>query len=303
MWQVMLGASVATMVLTPLLLGIAPAIGSRAATQCAAVIEADVEAGIPHLSGHVIVLGFGIGGQLVSRALRSLNVPYLILELNGATVQRAKADGELIFYGDATSRESLHAARVEDALAIVSLLSDPDAAFRMVKIAREITSTIPIVVRTRYRLEADRLKGAGATVAVAEELEASLEVVAQLLGRLNIPGNIIEPLLDMFRRELVSLRPVRAPRAMLDSLPDAIQQMPISTHRIEAHHWGNGHSIADLDLRAKTNASVLAIHRAGRYITALTPDERLKEGDVLYLIGDESDVMLARQLLSGADAD
>jgi K+/H+ antiporter YhaU regulatory subunit KhtT len=60
--------------------------------------------------------------------------------------------------------------------------------------------------------------------------------------------------------------------------------------------------MADLNLRANTNASVLAIHRGDRYITALSPDERLKEGDVLYLIGDESDVMLARQLLSGDPA-
>jgi CPA2 family monovalent cation:H+ antiporter-2 len=250
----------------------------------------------------VIVLGFGIGGQLVSRALRDLNVPYLILELNGATVQRARAEGELIFYGDASSPESLHAARAEHALAIVSLLSDPDGTYRMVRIARDISPTLPIVVRTRYRLEADRLQHAGATVAVAEELEASLEVVAQLLARLNIPGNTIEPLLDVFRRESVSLRPVRAPRANLDSLPTAIQQMPVSTHRIEAHHWANGRSMADLNLRANTNASVLAIHRGERYITALSPDERLVEGDVLYLIGDESDVILARQLLSADPA-
>jgi CPA2 family monovalent cation:H+ antiporter-2 len=297
MWQIMLGASVATMVLTPMLLGIAPAIGARMGRR-SRTGSVEIEAGIPPLSGHVIVLGFGIGGQLVSRALRDLNVPYLILELNGATVRRARADGHLIFYGDATSRESLHAARLEHALGIVSLLSDPDAAYRMVRAARELAPGVAIVVRTRYRLEADRLQSAGATVAVAEELEASLEVVAQLLARLNIPGNVIEPLLDIFRRESVSLRPLRAPRSMMDSLPEAIKRMPVSTHRIEAAHWGNGRSMAELNLRANTNASVLAIQRGDRYITTLSPDERLREGDVLFLLGDDSDVMLARQLLS-----
>jgi CPA2 family monovalent cation:H+ antiporter-2 len=172
----------------------------------------------------------------------------------------------------------------------------------MVKAAREISPTLAIVVRTRYRTEADRLQAAGATVAVAEELEASLEVVAQLLARLRIAGNVIEPLLDVFRRELVSLRPVRAPRANLDSLPEAIQQMPVSTHRIEPRHWGRGRTISELNLRANTNASVIAIQRADRYITALSPDERLQEGDVLFLVGDESDIMLARNLLTGADA-
>ena len=297
MWQVMLSASVTTMVLTPLLLHIAPMVGARAAAQRGAM-EPDLESGIPHLSGHVIILGFGVGGQLVARALRDLNVPYLILELNGATVRRARAEGERIFYGDATSPESLHAAHFEHALALVSLLSDPDAAMRMVKAAREISATVPVIVRTRYRLEADRIQAAGATVAVAEELEASLEVMAQLLARLNIAGNIIEPLLDVFRRELVSLRPLHAPTAANDSLTEAIRRTPVATHRIEPDQWGQGRSIAEINLRASTNASVIAIQRGERYITALSPDERLGAGDVLYLVGDESDVLLARKLLS-----
>jgi CPA2 family monovalent cation:H+ antiporter-2 len=285
------------MVLTPVLLGLAPAIGAWMGRRTR--VDPELEAGIPHLEGHVIVLGFGVGGQLVSRALRDLNVPYLILELNGATVRRARAEGERIFYGDVTSSDSLHAARVESAIAIVSLLSDADATLRMVKIARGMSATIPIVVRTRYRLEADRLQRAGATVAVAEELEASLEVVAQLLVRLNIPGNVIEPLLDIFRRESTALRPVRAPQARVHSLPEAIQQMPVSTFRIEPRHWANGQTMARLDIRARTNASVIALQRDERYITVISPEEKLVAGDVLYLVGDETDVLLARALLVG----
>ena len=297
MWQIMLGSSVATMVLTPLLLALGPVIGSRLASRVGAAVDRDLESGIPNLSGHVIILGFGVGGQLVARALRDLNVPYLILELNGSTVQRAKAAGERIFYGDATSHESLEAARFEHALALVSLVSDPHAAMRMVRAARAISTTVPVVVRTRYRLEADRLQAAGATVAVAEELEASLEVVAQLLARLDIAGNLIEPLLDVFRRELVSLRPLHAPRDMHDSLTEAIRRTPVSTHRVEREHWGEGRSISEINLRAATNASVIAIQRGDRYITALSPEERLQTGDVLFLVGDDSDVMLARNLL------
>lgn len=301
MWQALLGASIATMIATPSLLAVAPAVASWFRAGDVSRAMGLVPGGIPPISGHVIVFGFGIGGQLVARAIRDLGVPYLILELNGATVRRAKAEGEPVFYGDATSPESLHAARVEHAIAVVSLLSDPDAAERMVKSVREISTSIPIVVRTRYRLEAERLKELGATVAVAEELEASLEVLAQLLGRLHVAGNTIEALLDVFRRESVSLRPVRAPRAMLQSLPEPLRQMPVSSHRVEEGQWTVGRTVAELNLRAQTGASILAVQRDDRYNMSLSPDDLIETGDILYLTGDDSDIMLARRRLQEGD--
>jgi CPA2 family monovalent cation:H+ antiporter-2 len=302
MWQTMLGASIATMIATPSLLAAAPVVASwaRAGQRPRAPRAAG---GIPPISGHVIVLGFGLGGRLVARAIRDLHLPYLVLELNGATVRQAKAEGERIFYGDATSPESLQAAGVERALAVVSLLSDPDAARRMVKSVRDVAPSVPIVVRTRYRLEAERLQALGATVAVAEELEASLEVVAQLLSRLQVAGNTVEALVDLFRRESVSLRPVRAPRTMLQALPEPLQRMPVSTHRVEPGQWAIGRTVAEVDLRARAGASILAIQRDGRYLTAPAPDEAIHGDDVLYLIGEDRHVLRARhRLQEGRDA-
>ena len=159
----------------------------------AASVRTRLEAeGIPQLSGHVIILGFGVGGQLVARALRDLSVPYLILELNGATVaaREGRRRADLLWRRD-QPREPRTPPASNGRSRLVSLLSDPDAALRMVKTVRELDPICRIIVRTRYRLEADRLRAAGATVAVAEELEASLEVLAQLLARLDIPGNVI----------------------------------------------------------------------------------------------------------------
>ena len=149
MWQVLLGASVASMIVTPALLGIAPEVGIRLTQAITPRLRGTSlekltaptgvmteESSENKLTNHVIIFGFGAGGRLVARALRDLRISYIVLELNGATVQQAKAEGEPIVYGDATSPESLHAAGVEHALAVVSLLSDPDAALRMVMLVR-----------------------------------------------------------------------------------------------------------------------------------------------------------------------
>ena len=143
---------------------------------------------IPQLSGHVVVLGYGIGGQLVGRALTEFGVRYLVLELNGLAVRAAREKGEPIFFGDATSPDALSAAGVERARAVVLVLSDPDASMLAVRTARTLAPDVPIIVRARYRKEADRLVEMGASMAVAEEFEASLEVLTQLLSRLQVPG-------------------------------------------------------------------------------------------------------------------
>ena len=58
-------------------------------------------------------------------------------------------------------------------------------------------------------------------------------------------------------------------------------------------------SIAQLDLRAVTGASVLAIASGDEDVTAPTGDEILKEGDVLALAGPNHAVQEARELLLG----
>ena len=295
-WQVLLGASILTMMATPSLLSSAPALGAWARSRKTPK-AGEVDLPEQGYRNHVIILGFGVGGRMVARSLRELRVPYIVLELNGATVRAGRQAGEHIVYGDAMSPESLHGMHVERAAAIISLMSDPGASERMIRSVRSISPTVPIIVRARYRLEAERLKELGATIAVAEELEASLEVLAQLLSRMNVASNMIEPLLDVFRRESVRMRSVKAPTAPLDALPAEIQRMPVATYQIEASQWAVGRSLAEIDLRARTGASVLAIRRGQDYTTSPGGDVRIAEGDVLYLLGDESDVALAKRQL------
>lgn len=298
-WQLLLGASVLTMAAAPSLVGWAPSIGARLASRSRGGKEQHGD-GIPELSEHVIILGYGIGGRLLARALGEVSTKYLILELNGASVQEGRAKGEPIFYADATVTEPLEAAGVTRAAAVVSVLSDPDASYRAVRAVRRLSPTVPMIVRTRFRLEAERMNRAGATLAVAEELEASLEVLAQLLMRLHIPGNVVEVLLETYRRTTTVVRTGRAKRAPsmpFGELPVAIADVPVASFRMSADMGGVGRTLAELDLRAETGATVLAIRRGGKTVSSPDAGFRLEAGDDLYLLGDESDVMLARHRL------
>jgi K+/H+ antiporter YhaU regulatory subunit KhtT len=56
--------------------------------------------------------------------------------------------------------------------------------------------------------------------------------------------------------------------------------------------------LSEANLRAETHALVIAVQHGDRYITSPPADLRLTEGDFLYLLGDESDVLLARRRLT-----
>jgi CPA2 family monovalent cation:H+ antiporter-2 len=296
-WQILLASSIATMLATPVLVAIAPKAGTWLAEKAKRADERVSDEAHESMSDHVVILGFGVGGRLLARALRQLAVPYVILDMNGATVREIRSQGESIFFGDATNEDALRGAGVPRARAIVAVLSDPYASARAVTAIRSLNREAPIIVRARYRLEAESLQQIGATVAVAEELEASLEVLAQTFARLDVPGNVIEVLLESFRRESTGIRSVRAPSQPLDALPSAIRKTPVASHQLGEDDWAIGRTLAEINLRAETGALIIAVQQNGRYLTSPPADLALSTGDILYLVGDDSDIMLARRHL------
>ena len=98
------------------------------------------------------------------------------------------------------------------------------------------------------------MRRAGATLAIAEELEASLEAMAQLLVRLDIPGNVAEHLVTEARQSLAapSQRPIEAPAVPSRPVAAALGEAPVSSYQLAPGDWAVGRTLAGLDLRAAT---------------------------------------------------
>jgi CPA2 family monovalent cation:H+ antiporter-2 len=294
-WQVLLGASVLTMMLTPWLVSVAPVFGGWLAERRRSDRQRPAEAAV-ELAGHVVILGFGVGGQLIARALHEVQTPCVILELGGIAVREGAAAGYRILYGDATAVEPLKAAGVDRAAAVVAVLSDPGASERAVRAVRALNVRVPVIVRTRYRLEADRMLRAGATLAVAEELEASLEVAAQLLVRLDVPGNVAESLVDEARAAMsaMSARGTTAPPAPSTQVSDAYGETPVTSHQLNASDWAVSRTVGAVDLRHATGATILAVKRGGSTVAPPPVSWAFQSGDTLYLAGDAESLRRAR---------
>jgi monovalent cation:H+ antiporter-2, CPA2 family len=72
----------------------------------------------------------------------------------------------------------------------------------------------------------------------------------------------------------------------------------LSSVTIDSHSAAAGRSLAELDLRAKTGATVLAIGRGAGGLATPSPTEPLRAGDVLALAGSDDEIAAARTLLS-----
>jgi CPA2 family monovalent cation:H+ antiporter-2 len=82
------------------------------------------------------------------------------------------------------------------------------------------------------------------------------------------------------------------PKPMPVMLKDAELRTVVATG------WVDGKLIRELELRAKSGATIVAVERTGKTKVNPGPDEELKAGDVILLLGDEDHLEIATKLLA-----
>jgi K+:H+ antiporter len=135
----------------------------------------------PEATPHVILAGFGRVGQTVAALLEAHRVPYVALDRDADQVTRERKRGRPIYYGDVTRTEILRHLGLDAVRALVVTLDDPAAAEALVAAARAARASVVIVARARDAEHAARLYRAGATDAVPETIEASLQLAEAVL--------------------------------------------------------------------------------------------------------------------------
>jgi CPA2 family monovalent cation:H+ antiporter-2 len=305
-YQSFLAASVISMLATPFLIAWAPTIGfamqrmlsdgGRSGLEnCEDDIHMTSSGG---LTQHVIIVGYGLNGRNLARVLRTVGVPYTILDLQADVVKKAKADGEKINFGDATRRDVLIHAGIDRAWVLVLALSDPPAARRAVRQARQCNPNLHIIVRTRYTSEITELTGLGANEVIPEEFETSIEIFARVLHRFGLPRPTIEEQIARVRRQKYQmLRSPSIPDAAPGKLDTVLQQLITDTARVEANSPVIGKSLGELDLRGKTGATVLAVVHQDRTNVSPGANYILCEGDTLLLSGSAAKIEKAIEMI------
>jgi CPA2 family monovalent cation:H+ antiporter-2 len=299
-YQIFLAASILTMLGTPFVIAGA---GPLARLVCRATNFPTLEL-LPHeeqaiaqLDDHVIIVGYGLNGRNLARVLKAAGITYVVLEQNGQVVRRARLDREPIYFGDGTRPEVLHRVGIGRARALVLAIAAPAEERRGVAVARQLSSTVRIIVRTRYVALVEDLSKLGADEVIPEEFETSIEIFARVLRLYGVPGNVIQREVQAVRGERYEvLRGLSLPDLRLDILKHMGAHGALETVLVEEGAQAVGENPVSLSLRRETGAIVIAVVRDGVPYYTPDPEFRFRAGDTVVLVGDRGSLERATRV-------
>ncbi|KQV53541.1 potassium transporter [Pelomonas sp. Root1217] len=245
---------------------------------------------------HVIICGYGRSGQNLARLLEGEHIPYMALDLDPDRVRQAAAAGQSVVFGDAAKVQSLMAAGLARASAVVVSYHDTPSALKILDLVRAHAPRVPVVVRTIDDTDLERLKTAGATEVVPEAIEGSLMLASHALALVGVP----------MRRVIRITRDARDKRYGLlrgyfhgadDDTADELDQARLASVTLPAASVHAGKLLADLALHA-LGVAVVSLRRAnGKGL--LVDGATLASGDTLVISGKPEALALAEEKLLG----
>ena len=154
----------------------------------------------------VIIVGFGRVGRLIAQMLEMHDKPYVAVDADSDLIEQARRDGYYAVFGNAMRSDSLDHLGIDQAPAVILTMDEHVLAQRLVKKLRASHPDLPIIARARDSFHAAQLYRSGASTAVPETLESSLQLSEAVLVDLGVPvGPVIASIhekRDEFREQI-----------------------------------------------------------------------------------------------------
>jgi CPA2 family monovalent cation:H+ antiporter-2 len=222
-WQIVTAIG---LTLTPLL--------SKLGQVAARRVDLGAEPELPAVGGAkdaptVVIIGFGRVGRLVAEMVKTHGRTYLAVDSDIDSVAASRRDGFPVVFGDVSRPELVDRLNLGHAAALVLTMDDPVLTVRLTRKVRAWCPDLTIVARARDAAHAAELYRAGATDAVPETLESSLQLSEAVLVDLGIAmGPVIASIHEKraeLRKEIMELGEMdREPQLQRRRLRDALRR-------------------------------------------------------------------------------
>jgi CPA2 family monovalent cation:H+ antiporter-2 len=247
---------------------------------------------------HVIICGYGRSGQNLARLLERERIPYIALDLDPDRVRQATAAGQSVVFGDAARLQSLMAAGLARASAVVVSYHATASALKILRLVQAHAPRVPVLVRTIDDTDLEKLRDAGATEVVPEAIEGSLMLAAQALALVGVPmRRVIRVVQDQRDARYGLLRGYF--HGADDDTVGELQNARLLSVTLPQGGECVGRTLGEQALHA-LGVSVVSLRRASGAVLKPSDELQLGSGDTLVLSGLPEALSLAEGRLLGS---
>lgn len=239
-------------------------------------------------SNHAIVIGYGPTGRTVAAGLSAAGIPYVIAEMNAATVRTEQLRGVPIVLADATRITVLNSLGLARAQLVVLAINDSSATRRVAQLISQNAPQAHILARAQFNNDVAALQRSGAHEVVPQELEASIEILVRVLRRFLVADDEIGRRVKAVRREAggVERASMVAP-AEVSEIAQFVPGLGFAVHRVGLGAPVAGQSLKVAAVRRHTGCTVVAVRRSDKNLAVIDQDTVLEIGDTVVVIGPQ----------------
>ncbi|MEJ1931092.1 potassium channel protein [Nostoc sp. NIES-2111] len=226
------------------------------------------------LSEHYIICGFSRTGRQIAKEFRAEGVPFVVIDSELDSVERAQNEGYVVFQGDATLDDTLLKVGIERAICLVAALPSDAENLYTVLSAKTLNPRIRAIARASTEEALQKLQRGGADAVISPYITGGKRMAAAALRPqvLDFVDGILTGADRQLYMEEFLLDPAFCPFV--------------------------GQTLQRAKLRSQTGGLVLAIRRLdGTLIGGPTGDTVLMPGDTLICMGTAEQLRNLNQLL------
>lgn len=192
LYNLILAASIVTIVLTPAAFAIAPQVG-RALRRIPGLGRLLAEGTAREtrvgaaLRAHAVIIGHGRVGRHLVEGLRQAGMPVVVIDSNLAVVRELTAAGIAAVYGEGASATVLAAARIQEARLVMLALPEFSETRAAIQAVRRQNPSVWIIARGQDAHNEQRLRDAGANEVIVPELAGAATLLDCAMGAADLP--------------------------------------------------------------------------------------------------------------------
>ncbi len=292
--QAATAAILLSMIIAPFILGSSDAIVSRFVKSSWDMKALDLHSMLVETmskSDHVLIIGFGRGGQTVGRVLAQENIPYFALDLDIGRVQVARNAGEPVSFGDAKRREVLEAAGLERAKMVVITLNNMHETQHVLDSIMSLHPSMPVYVRATNDDYVKIFTDMGAEEAVSDTKETSLVLASYaMLGNGATYSHVYQTITNIRHSRYASLEGLFVGSDDENGFGEEGKSICRHAFPLTGEAYAIGKTIRDLPLD-NAGIKLLFIRRNTSRIENPDLDFQLQPNDILVVAGRQEEII------------